>query len=60
MYNLKRGKGTYKGLIGECMFKLTRRYLVVTKFFNKNKYLSIFGEKFSKKEKDFIEKIGFL
>ena len=59
MYNLKKGKGTYKGLIGECLFKLTRKYLVNTKFFNKDKYLKIFGDKFSKQERDFINKNWF-
>ncbi len=59
MYNLKEGKGSYKGLIGECLFKLTRKYLVVTKFFNKNKYFGIFGEKFSEQEREFIDKNWF-
>lgn len=59
MYNLKEGKGTYKGLIGECLFKLTRKYLVVTKFFNKNKYFEIFGEKLSIEERNFISQNWF-
>lgn len=59
MYNLKRGGGTYKGLIGECMFKLTRRCLIVTKFFNKKKYFEIFGDRFSKKEYNFLDKNWF-
>jgi len=59
MYNLKKGKGTYKGLIGECLFKLTRRYLVLTKFFNKNKYLKIFEDKLSEQERNFINKNWF-
>ena len=54
MYNLKRGGGTYKGIIGECMFKLTRRYTILPKFFNKNKYFSIFENKLSQDEKNFI------
>ena len=41
------------------MFKLTRRYLIVTKFFNKNKYFKIFGEKLSEQEKNFIDKNWF-
>ncbi len=56
MYNLKKGKGTYKGLIGECMFKLTRRYLVLTQFWNKNKYFDTFGDKLSREQKEFIDK----
>lgn len=59
MHNLKRGKGTYKGLVGECLFKLTRKYLIVTKFFNKNKYFDIFSNKLSKEEKDFLDKNWF-
>ena len=59
MYNLKDGRGTYKGLIGECLFKLTKKYAVVTKFFNKNKYFQIFGEKFSEKEREFIDRNWF-
>lgn len=55
MYNLKRGRGTYKGIIGECLFKITRKYLILTKFFNKNKYLEIFGKNFTEIEKKFIK-----
>lgn len=54
MYNLKRGGGTYKGIIGECLFKLTRKYLILPKFFNKNKYFNIFKEKISEEEKNFL------
>jgi len=59
MYNLKRGKGTYKGLIGECLFKLTRRYLIVTKFFNRDKYFEIFKDKLSEEERGFLYKNWF-
>jgi hypothetical protein len=54
MYNLKRGKGTYKGIIGECLFKLTRKYLILTKFFNKNKYFLEFGNGFSEEQIQFL------
>lgn len=54
MYNLKNGKGTYKGMVGECLFKLTRQYLILPKFFNKNKYFMIFSKKFT------IEQVKFL
>jgi len=37
MFDLKRGGGSFKGIIGECMFKLTNRTVVITRFFNKNK-----------------------
>lgn len=59
MYNLKDFYGTYKGLIGECLFKLTRRYLILPKFFNKYRYLKIFEDKLSSEEKDFLEKYWF-
>ncbi len=36
MYNLKNLGGTFKGTIGECMFKLTRRNLFLTRFHPKN------------------------
>lgn len=59
MHNLKKCTGTYKGLIGECLFKLTRRYVIVTKFFNKKKYFEIFKDKFSIEEKEFIDRNWF-
>ena len=59
MYNLKEKTGTYKGLIGECLFKLTRHYLILTRYFNKNKYLTVLGDKLSKEEKEFIDKNWF-
>lgn len=55
MYNLRNGKGSFKGIIGECMLKLTDKDMVVTKFFNKNKYILIFGKYFSKEQLDFIK-----
>ncbi len=56
MYNLKKGGGTFKGLIGECMFKLTRKNLILTRFFNKNKYLTIFGNRLTKEQYTFLDK----
>ncbi|MFA5173982.1 MAG: hypothetical protein WC438_02255 [Candidatus Pacearchaeota archaeon] len=55
MYNLKEGKGTYKGIIGECLFKLTRRYLILTKFFNRVKYLEIFSWFFDEPKITFLK-----
>jgi len=55
MYNLKRGGGTFKGLIGECMFKLTRKNLILTRFFNKNKYLNIFGDRLTEEQYTFLD-----
>jgi len=55
MYNLKEGKGTFKGTIGECMFKLTNDKVVITKFFNKSKYFFIFGKYFDEKQLLFLQ-----
>ncbi len=54
MHNLKNGGGSFKGYIGECMFKLTDKYLVLTRFFSKNKYASIFGKYLSKEQFEFV------
>jgi hypothetical protein len=35
MYNLKDLKGTYKGLIGECLFHLVNKNALVTRLINK-------------------------
>jgi len=51
---MKRCGGSFKGLIGECMLKLTRNDLVITKFFNKQKYLSVFDNYLSDKQKQFL------
>ena len=59
MYNLRVPGGTYKGIIGECMFKLTRRYLILPKFFNKFKYFKIFSDRLSLEEKNFLNKYWF-
>ncbi len=55
LHNLKRMGGSYKGIIGECMFKLTRRNLVVTKFFNRSKYIDIFGHYFRNDQLKFLK-----
>tara|TARA_Y100000034_G_scaffold136768_1_gene215578 strand:+ start:15177 stop:15629 length:453 start_codon:yes stop_codon:yes gene_type:complete len=59
MYNLREGKGTFKGLIGECMFKLTRKNLILTRFFGKNKFFKIFSTKISYLEREFLYKNWF-
>ncbi len=56
MFKLKESKGTYKGLIGECMFKLTRKYAVINKYWNKKKYFEIFGKYLNNKQIDFLNK----
>ncbi len=54
MYNVREQKGSFKGLIGECMFKLTDRYVIVTKFFNKTKWLNIFSKYLSRQQYVFM------
>jgi len=56
MYNLKDCGGTFKGLIGECMFKLTDKDIIITRFFNRLKYLEVFGKYLDKKQAIFISK----
>lgn len=55
MYNLQKMNGSFKGLIAECMFKLTNKRVVITKFFNKSKYFIIFGKYLSPDQRKFLE-----
>lgn len=59
MYNLKKVSGSYKGWIGECLFKVTRKYVILTRFFSKNKYFKIFEDKLTNDEKQFLDKNWF-
>ena len=54
MFDLKRGGGSFKGIIGECMFKLTNKNVVITKFFNKNKYMAVFRRHFTPIQQEFL------
>jgi len=54
MYKLRELNGSYKGLAGECMFKLTRKWAVLPKFFNKNRYFLIFGKHLDGQQSEFI------
>ncbi len=55
MYNLRTGGGSFKGIIGEYMFKLPNKNVVLTRFFNKPKYFSIFGKYFTPKQLSFLQ-----
>ena len=55
MFDLEKMHGTFKGTIAECMFKLTNKRVVVTKFFNKKKYFEIFGKYFNGEQISFLE-----
>ncbi len=59
MYNLKKCKGSFKGLVGECMFKLTDKYLIVTRFFNKAKWFNIFGKYLTQEQLNFVDAYWF-
>jgi len=54
MYNLKRCNGTFKGNIGECLFKLTKRNLFLTRFHSKYKVLNIISKFLTREQKDFL------
>ena len=54
MYNLKNCTGTFKGLIGECLFKLTRKNVILPRFFNRNKFISIFDKYLNEEQRKFI------
>ncbi len=56
MYNLKGCKGTFKGIIGECMFKLTRNWAVLPLFFKFSKYRERFYKYYSVDQIDFLRK----
>ncbi|MBU4502397.1 MAG: hypothetical protein KKA79_07405 [Nanoarchaeota archaeon] len=59
MYNLKKGKGTFKGNIGECMFKLTKKKLFLTRFHSKYKVLNLISKFLSFEQKSFLKNNWF-
>jgi len=59
MFNVKQDGGTFKGIIGECMFKLTDKNVVITKFFNKKKYFSIFERHLTNEQYDFLDEYWY-
>jgi hypothetical protein len=54
MYDLNKLKGSYKGNIAECMFKLTSDKIIINKFFNKNKFMEIFSKYLTNDQIEFI------
>jgi len=54
MYDLKRCNGTFKGLIGECLFKITRDKAILVRFFSSNKFATIFNKVLEKAQVDFL------
>ncbi|MBU2590115.1 MAG: hypothetical protein KKF52_03475 [Nanoarchaeota archaeon] len=55
MENLKLFYGTYKGLIGEYMFRLTRKFIILTKLTDKDRIINYFNEKLKEEQKIFLE-----
>lgn len=56
MFNLKKANGTYKGLVGECMFKMSRKYAVINKYWNREKYFLKFAKYLIEKQIEFLIK----
>lgn len=57
MFDLENLGGTFKGIqiIAECMFKLMNNKVIITKFFNKKKYLNVFSKYLNDEQKKFLE-----
>ena len=59
MFNVKKAGGTFKGIIGECLFKLTNDSVIITKFFNKEKFFFYFSKYFTCEQESFLRKHWF-
>jgi hypothetical protein len=59
MYNLKRFNGTFKGNIGECLLKLTRDYLFLTRFHSRYKIIPILRKYLTEQQIKFLEENWF-
>ena len=59
LYNLKKMCGTFKGYIGECMFQLSQKGVILPRYFPKDKFFIFFGNYIDEKKKAFIEKNYF-
>ena len=56
MHNLKEQKGTFKGVIGECMFKMTSRHAFLTRVHPKWKFFTATNKYLTDEQKQFIDK----
>lgn len=54
MHNLKRFHGTGKGLIGEYMFKITRKNLILNRISSKEGCIKAFSDYFTEEQKLFL------
>src|SRR3989344_5898268 len=59
LYNLKKMCGTFKGYIGECMFQLSQKNVILPRYFSKDKFFLFFGNCLDEKKKEFIEQNYF-
>lgn len=55
MHNLKEIKGTFKGLIGECLFKVTSNRIFLTRFHPKKVFINYYIKFLSQKQISFLE-----
>ncbi|MBI4919546.1 hypothetical protein HY837_06450 [archaeon] len=55
MYNLRKINGSFKGTIGECMFKMTRKWAILPRFFSKQKYFTIYRRHLTESQLNFIK-----
>lgn len=56
IHKLKEKRGTFKGIIGECLFKLTRKKLILTQYCRFNKWNSLYGTSITNEQKCFLKK----
>lgn len=56
MFNVKRFNGTFKGIIGECMFKLAFPKINLTNFYPSFRFLSYFNKILTLEQYTFLKK----
>ncbi|MBI3031889.1 hypothetical protein HYY69_00290 [Candidatus Woesearchaeota archaeon] len=54
MFNVKKFNGTFKGIIGECMFKLATPQITLTNFYPKHRFLAYFDDMLTKEQIAFL------
>lgn len=59
MFNVKSMGGTFKGLVGESLFKATEKYVVLPRFFGKWKYRQVFGKYLTVEQLAFLEQYWY-
>lgn len=56
MFNFRDSNGTFKGLAGECMFKITDKWVNLTRFYGKKRYFETFSKYLKKEQQEFLDK----